>query len=679
MFSGRSEGGGPPGFGGEEGKDDGGAPPQDSGPEDDFDDDVPLELEHMMGYTGRRLGTLLAHPRLSEVFIKSVGSAVVVGDLNDPHQQEFLRGHDMEITAMAISASGSKLASGQLGTVHHKGYGAPVIVWDLNTKRPLFTLHGHKERVDLLRFSPDERFLVGTGADCLLHIWDIQTGEVIFGKKFAKPVCLFQWCDVQAKGRRTQYEVAIGTAVELTMNDLYFDPTRQQWMVDSTVISMPTAGMTREYYCSGRSLDADELLAGSSVGDLIVFKLPSKVYRASVPVCSGGLRALVASKTAFEVFCGGGDGSVKKLNGDDMRWTLTGEATVDGAVTSLSLVASGAELLVGTDTGRVYRMLTSDLTAQLVAVGHTDKVTCVAFGSRSDVFASGTEKGDVKVWDLSDYGVLSETTVAPENGAEGGVASICWVGDEAVVTGWHDTFIRCHDASTMQCLWEIPNAHRGAVMSVAAHSDASLSYLLSGGSDGSVRVWALRSREMMLQFVEHQKAVTQVLVDVKSPNLVHSAGSDCQVLTYDLRRERRTIAHLVSCALRGGFLVTDGIFGCLTSFACAQSGLTPSRCLAVLTEHGTTPLDAGRCLHWHDSATRLGAGARHLRPEWTLAFLGLRCARTGASPAEPLPYADEVRRGVTNGTIPRHLRGFLGIHFRSINRHPPHCSGTRTQ
>jgi hypothetical protein len=114
------------------------------------------------------------------------------------------------------------------------------------------------------------------------------------------------------------------------------------------------------------------------------------------------------------------------------------------------------------------------------------------------------------------------------------------------VTGWHDTFIRCHDASTMQCLWHIPNAHRGAVMSVAAHSDASLSYLLSGGKDGSVRVWALRSREMMLQFVEHQKAVTQVLVDVKSPNLVHSAGADCQVLTYDLRRERRIIAHLVS-------------------------------------------------------------------------------------------------------------------------------------
>merc|ERR1719230_1761278 len=101
-------------------------------------------------------------------------------------------------------------------------------------------------------------------------------------------------------------------------------------MLEKHPMAMPTAGMVRNYLCSCRSADGDELMAGTSVGDLIVFKLTSKVYRASVPVCSAGLRALVASKTAFEVFCGGGDGSVRKLNGDDMRWTLTGEATVDG-------------------------------------------------------------------------------------------------------------------------------------------------------------------------------------------------------------------------------------------------------------------------------------------------------------------------------------------------------------
>ena len=80
---------------------------------------------------------------------------------------------------------------------------------------------------------------------------------------------------------------------------------------------------------------------------------------------------------------------------------------------------------------------------------------------------------------------------------------------------------------------------------MAVHSDASLAFVVSAAADGCVRVWALRSHEMMLQFCEHQKPVTQVLVDVKQPHLVHSCGTDCAVFTYDLRRERRTVAHMV--------------------------------------------------------------------------------------------------------------------------------------
>lgn len=48
----------------------------------------------------------------------------------------------------------------------------------------------------------------------------------------------------------------------------------------------------------------------------------------------------------------------------------------------------------------------------------------------------------------------------------------------------------------------------------------------------------------MLRFAEHQKIVTQVLVDVASPSLVHSVAADCTVFTYDLRREKRTIVHM---------------------------------------------------------------------------------------------------------------------------------------
>lgn len=38
--------------------------------------------------------------------------AVSLGSITDPHQQHLLRGHDMEISALAVSPSGSLIATG---------------------------------------------------------------------------------------------------------------------------------------------------------------------------------------------------------------------------------------------------------------------------------------------------------------------------------------------------------------------------------------------------------------------------------------------------------------------------------------------------------------------------------------------------------------------------------------
>ena len=114
MFSGRGsarQDQGPPGFSNRGAEDsnpgtvpvDVNAPP---GMDDGAEGEV-LELEHMIGFTGKNLDTIIAHPRLSEIYVKSVGSAVVVGDLNDPHNQEFLRGHDMEVRRGAPAPAGA--------------------------------------------------------------------------------------------------------------------------------------------------------------------------------------------------------------------------------------------------------------------------------------------------------------------------------------------------------------------------------------------------------------------------------------------------------------------------------------------------------------------------------------------------------------------------------------------
>lgn len=55
---------------------------------------------------------------------------------------------------------------------------------------------------------------------------------MVFAKKYLKPVALFQWCDSRVVSRRTRYEVAVGTGSEVNLNELFFDPARQQWSLE---------------------------------------------------------------------------------------------------------------------------------------------------------------------------------------------------------------------------------------------------------------------------------------------------------------------------------------------------------------------------------------------------------------------------------------------------------------
>ena len=55
--------------------------------------------------------------------------------------------------------------------------------------------------------------------------------------------------------------------------------------------------------------------------------------------------------------------------------------------------------------------------------------------------------------------------------------------------------MRCYDPKSRQLLWAIPNAHKGAITTV--YADAN--YILSGGEDGPIRVWARQTRQLLIQ------------------------------------------------------------------------------------------------------------------------------------------------------------------------------------
>ena len=120
-------------------------------------------MEHSIGYNGKYTDTVKFHPTDKDTLIYGIGGLLVIENLHDKHKQEFLRGHDMEISTIAISNSGKFIATGQKGTCFQKTPDAPVIIWSYDTKKPLAVLKGIQDCVNRLMFSPDDKFLACIG------------------------------------------------------------------------------------------------------------------------------------------------------------------------------------------------------------------------------------------------------------------------------------------------------------------------------------------------------------------------------------------------------------------------------------------------------------------------------------------------------------------------------------
>lgn len=133
-------------------------------------------MEHSIGYNAKFTDTVKYHPTEKDTLIYPIGGLLVIENLLDKSKQQFLRGHDMEISSIAISNSGSLIATGQRGTCFQKTPEAPIILWNYESKKPLAVLKGMFECVNKLAFSPDEQFLAGIAQNNTFIIWNTRDG-----------------------------------------------------------------------------------------------------------------------------------------------------------------------------------------------------------------------------------------------------------------------------------------------------------------------------------------------------------------------------------------------------------------------------------------------------------------------------------------------------------------------
>lgn len=491
------------------------------------------ELEHFCGYGGAHLNTVRYHPLQAETLIYTAASAVIIEDVNDPHKQEFLRGqHDNEVSALDVSANGKLVASGQLGSPSRKGAVAPVAVWDFDARQVHMVFEGLAHRVLSLRFSPDGRFLAATGANQMIYVWDVSTGEVVASRKTEAPCFLSVWGAMESGGRYPSYTLCTAYDSQILVHQLAFDIRTMCYGLTSEVVQMPPTGLQRKHICG--MVRGDFLLTGTLAGDMCVFSLKTKVFRTSLPLCSSGLTSMAAAGSFLYV--AGGDGRVKTLTGDDTHWDCQAENVLEIGVTALTPSSDSQELVAATRNGKLFRLLCSDLTYTLQAVSHTAEVTDVAFGPSSDTVVTCSEAGEVFLVDLSDY--MPVTAAASKSPARCVVVA---PGGE-ILAGYADGYLRAwspaRSTGSAEMLWQA-NCHREGVSALRASPD----FIVTGGGDCCVRFWHAESHSMLTSFTNHRKPVADITVDEGATHLVHSTSLDKQVVTYDLKQNKPAVQH----------------------------------------------------------------------------------------------------------------------------------------
>ena len=171
----------------------------------DGGEENPLELEHMMGYNGDLPNSVQLHPIDHSTMISFTGCLLIISKVDDPHQQEFLRGHNEAITCLAVSPTGNMLASGQASTTRVPNSEAMVIVWDFATRLPVYRLmelHDgikfSRNSVRQLAFSPDEKMLAGCDdqpGTPKICVWYTATAQLAVSVKRSTEPTFLEWGD----------------------------------------------------------------------------------------------------------------------------------------------------------------------------------------------------------------------------------------------------------------------------------------------------------------------------------------------------------------------------------------------------------------------------------------------------------------------------------------------------
>ncbi len=342
-----------------------------------------------------------------------------------------LRGHSEWVWSVVFSPDGTQLAS--------SGADRLVKLWDVSSGQCFRTLHGHTGLVRALVFSPNGRILVSGSGDKTARLWEIATGQPFKTLQgYSNPVRAVAFSPDNQKlastsGNRTVQFWEVNSEIhspqilpgqrELLWS-LAFSPngkfmatgseesTVTLWELKSGQFSVLQTFVGHTEWVQSVAFSADSRLIASGSGDRTIklWNVEGGYYLQTLEGHSEWVWSVVFSPDGRWLASGSSDHTVKIWEVQTGRclqtlphheWVLSVAFSPDGRY----LLSSGGE------EQSIYVWDCASWQAQTVFTGHPRKVWVIVFHPDGKLFATGSEYGEIKLWEIEADQVICKATL----------------------------------------------------------------------------------------------------------------------------------------------------------------------------------------------------------------------------------------------------------------------------
>ncbi|XP_028046333.1 cilia- and flagella-associated protein 52 isoform X2 [Monomorium pharaonis] len=519
-----------------------------------------LETIGIITFDGITKNALQLHPDEKHL-LYSMGHKVAIRNI-ETGEQRFLSGHTNNVSTLCVSPCGEYVASGQN---NHLGFKAMVIVWNYKEGTMKGSYETHKVGVVDLCFTCNSDFLVSLGGrdDGNVVVWDVQKNSLICGSFASNDTSgnaynvtrthLHGECFVTA-GDRT-LKIWWIEAEKRRMHGLDVEVGKLKRLINCVAVNE----MDEIVYCGTSSGDiikarlnlSNDLQCGESLRLPVLIGCYSKITRdprkmkmGEGDLYAGGVRCLLLLKDE-KLVVGTGDGTVELIQiiskkekrmqkpskfPNTPQILMHQTENVCSAVTSMVLHLNEF-VLVGTAWCEIYQIQLSNFHMRLLVTCHTSCIYSIAFPrNHSETFATGS-KNDVRLWRLEKQKEIVRITVANFICSSLQFAR----NDQILLSAWNDGIIRAFSPYNGEFYFSIHNAHTKAVSTIAVTSDSTT--LVSGGCDGQVRVWDIKTdvRHLIRILKEHRGPITSLHISSNDEDLI-SSSTDGTCVVWDIIR-----------------------------------------------------------------------------------------------------------------------------------------------